>query len=468
MKLRSKINLYTTALFALLLLVMNVSIYFAFSQMMMDSELRRVEAEGGHVSSGIIRAVAAVSAADALRSYVPVDGMIRIIGGGMTDYPGITSPGQEPLMNLRSQYSADRMVETVRHEGQTYASVSIPVIWTNGEVVQIQLVHSLAGVLATLQTLRIVLLAMTSLALIPVLLSSRILGRLITRPIGALTGTMREIRQSGRYRRLQLQHTSRDELYEMGVTFNEMMELLEANYEKQQQFVSNASHELKTPLTIIESYASLLKRRGMENPELFGESVEAIHSEAVRMKQLTEQLLLLAQRKEQWDVNLEGVDLVQLALDAAKAYHKAYEREVEVEAEQVELGYTDEPKLKQLLYIFLDNARKFSDEPIRIVIGAAGGERFMRVIDRGIGIPKDQLTRVFDRFYRVDEARNRQDGGAGLGLALAADLAEAIGVRIELESIERAGTTATIWCKPPTGAGSAAIANKEEAGGDQR
>ncbi|WP_020615074.1 sensor histidine kinase [Paenibacillus daejeonensis] len=468
MKLRSKINLYSSVLFAVLLILMNLSIYFAFSKMMMDSELRRVEAEGSHISSGILNAVAVVPAADALRSYVPVDGMIRISGGGPVDYPGITSPGQEHLMALPTDYTAERRVETIRHEGQTYASVSIPAIWTTGEVVQIQLVHSLAGMLTTLQTLRIVLLAITSLALIPVLLSSRILGRLIMQPIGAMTSTMREIRQSGHYRRLKLQEQSRDELYEMGVTFNEMMELLEANYDKQQKFVSNASHELKTPLTIIESYASLLKRRGMENPELFGESVEAIHSEAVRMKQMTEQLLLLAQRKEQWDVTLTDVDLVQLALDAAKAYRKAYDRQVDVEAEQVEMGYTDEAKLKQLLYIFLDNARKFSDEPIRIIIGAAGGERFVRVIDRGIGIPKDQLPRVFDRFYRVDEARNRQDGGAGLGLSLAVELAEAIDVRVELESIEGAGTTATIWCKPQAAPEAALLTTKTERGADSR
>ncbi|WP_305781317.1 histidine kinase dimerization/phospho-acceptor domain-containing protein, partial [Paenibacillus sp. 598K] len=95
---------------------------------------------------------------------------------------------------------------------------------------------------------------------------------------------------------------------------------------------------LKTPLTIIESYASLLRRRGRDNPELIGESVEAIHSEAVRMKQMTEQLLLLAQRKEQWDVEPGTVDLTQLALDTARAYSNAYEREVVAEAEQVELA----------------------------------------------------------------------------------------------------------------------------------
>ncbi|WP_128661278.1 HAMP domain-containing protein, partial [Paenibacillus sp. 598K] len=184
---------------------------------------------------------------EALRSYVPVDGMVRIVGDSGIDYPGITSPGQESLMELPARYATERRAGTIRHDGQLYAAVSVPVIWTAGEVVEIQLLHHLGDRQATLQTLRIVLLAMTSLALIPVLLSSRLLGRLIMQPIAAMTATMRDIRSSGQFRRLELQESSRDELVEMGVTFNEMMELLEANYDRQEKFVSNASHELKTP-----------------------------------------------------------------------------------------------------------------------------------------------------------------------------------------------------------------------------
>ncbi|MGV2787637.1 HAMP domain-containing protein, partial [Clostridium perfringens] len=159
-------------------------------------------------------------------------------------------------------------------------------------VVNIQVARSLAATMETLQVLRIVLVAVTAIALVPVIISTRILGRLIVQPITALLQTMREIRQRGRFRRIELKEKSKDELVEMGAAFNDMITLLESNHARQEQFVSNASHELKTPLTIIESYASLLKRRGLDRPELFMESVEAIHSEAIRMKELTEQLLL--------------------------------------------------------------------------------------------------------------------------------------------------------------------------------
>ena len=107
----------------------------------------------------------------------------------------------------------------------------------------------------------------TLIALIPVLISSRFLSNFITNPVTSMIKTMTEIRQSGRFKTLKVEGSSKDELFQMGLTFNHMIELLEINFEKQQQFVSNASHELKTPLTIIESYASLLKRRGLNEPQ---------------------------------------------------------------------------------------------------------------------------------------------------------------------------------------------------------
>ena len=168
----------------------------------------------------------------------------------------------------------------------------------------------------------------TLIALIPVLISSRFLSNLITKPVTSMIKTMTEIRQSGRFKTLKLEGNSKDELFQMGLTFNHMIELLEINFEKQQQFVSNASHELKTPLTIIESYASLLKRRGLNEPQLFTESIEAIHSEAIRMKEMTEQLLMLARNQEQWNIELNQVNLQELVHQTVNAFKNAYNRDI--------------------------------------------------------------------------------------------------------------------------------------------
>lgn len=203
-----------------------------------------------------------------------------------------------------------------------------------------------------LAVLRIVLIAVTIIAMIPVLISSTILSNFIARPIRSMIDTMKEIQTSGQFKRLSLEEKSKDELVEMGKTFNHMIDLLQANFEKQEQFVSNASHELKTPLTVIESYASLLKRKGLERPDLFDESIEAIHSEAIRMKEMTEQMLLLAKHQEKWNIEKENVNLNDIMAELAKVYKNAYNRTVEIYSGDSIEAVTDVQKLKQLLFIF--------------------------------------------------------------------------------------------------------------------
>lgn len=347
-------------------------------------------------------------------------------------------------MRLKPVYHPGKQAERVRVDGRLYAFVSVPVIWTDGNVLNVQMTKSLEGTMDTLRVLRLVLAGATLAVLLPLLLSGRLLSGLIMRPIVQMTATMREIQRSGKFRRLPLKAHSKDELVEMGHTFNDMIGLLESNYVKQEKFVSDASHELRTPLTVIESYASLLKRRGRDHPELFDESVEAIHSEAVRMKEMTEQLLLLAKHPEQWDLELKVMDLEELVRSSAKAFHNAYGREVTVQVKGSPEGYSDEAKLRQLLFIFLDNARKYSDEQITVRIEAAGQERMIVITDRGIGIPPEELPKIFDRFYRVDEARTRENGGAGLGLSLAAEIAGAIGAELSMDSTVGLGTSVTI------------------------
>ena len=149
-----------------------------------------------------------------------------------------------------------------------------------------------------------------------------------------------------------------------------MMDLLESNFERQERFVSDASMSSKTPLTIIESYASLLQRRGKERPEVFDEAVEGYPSESVRMREMTEQLLLLAKQPEQWNVQLERVDITRLATDSTRAFREAYHREVRCEDPGSIWAISDESKLKQLLFILLDNARKYSEDAIEVRLEA--------------------------------------------------------------------------------------------------
>ncbi|QOH61255.1 sensor histidine kinase [Paenibacillus polymyxa] len=446
MKLQNKIHTYTSLLFGILLVAINFSVYFLFSQLSIDSRKNQVEAAAENMIHGIQRAPVSVAAEDLLRAYVPLDGMLRLMRPEGDFLAPITSSSEQSLSLMKGVFNETRQVRIITHESNRYILVSVPMIWSNGEVVNLQVTESLQPTMQTLQVLRIVLIAVTGIALIPVVISGKLLGRLITHPITSMISTMKEIQRSGKFKRLPLNSSSRDELVEMGETFNDMIELLERNFVRQEQFVSNASHELKTPLTIIESYASLLKRRGLQNPNIFAESVEAIHSEAIRMKDMAEQLLLLARNEEQWNVVLEPVRLTKVGTELKATFENAFARQIQLDVQTDCTAFTDENKLKQLLFIFLDNARKYSDEPIHLMIDIVGGtaQPCIRITDQGIGIPEEKLSKVFDRFYRVDEARSREEGGAGLGLSLATGIAQAIQAQIGLESIEGSGTTATI------------------------
>ena len=447
MKLRNKINLYTSVLFIVLLILMNASIYFLFSHLMLTNELNRAEANVEKIVTDIGKTKDRLPPDQLLRAYLPVEGMIRVVKNDLTTHAKITSPSEAALESRPKNFFTGKTSEVVKLEKKRYVFVSYPVIWNDGSVVNLQVTSSIQEMDNMLNILRIVLIVVTIIAMIPVFLSSRLLSNLIIQPIRSMIDTMKEIQKSAQFKRLELENTSEIELVEMGETFNHMIDILQSNFEKQEQFVSNASHELRTPLTIIENYADLLKRRGLERPDLFEESIDAIHSEAVRMREMTEQLLQLARQQEQWNIQLEQINLTELVTDTANTFQNTYQRKVLVEGNEITTGYTDAQKLRQLLYIFLDNARKYSEDQIMVHIGQASDETYIQIEDKGIGIPKDDLPHVFDRFYRVDQARSRKQGGSGLGLTMANQIANAIGIRIELNSLENRGTTITLFFK---------------------
>jgi two-component system sensor histidine kinase ArlS len=470
MKLGSKIHLYSSVLFAVLLIAANTTVYFVFSGMMIDREIGKLAAETEIAAAALRNAAEPAAIRELMRAYVPLEGMLRLVNGdGRGGEYLVTSAGETELSREGAVFFSERRENKLVIGSRNYGFVSLPVIAADGSIVNVQATASMEELMELLGLLRLVLFSVSAAVLVPVVISSGVLGRVLMRPISDMTRTMRRIIGSGEFARLNRKGKSRDELAGMGETFNEMIGLLEESFVRQEQFVSNASHELKTPLTIIESYASLLKRRGADRPELLEESVEAIHSEAVRLKGMTEQLLLLATARRAWQAETEKVDLLPFARQTAATFGKVYEREVTVElrgtgpdrqrkAERMGDAFvdledglstrTDPDMLKQLLLILLDNARKYSDGPIELRLGSEGERFYMAVRDNGIGIPENELLLVFERFYRVDKARSRDGestGGAGLGLSLAKELAKALGGELTLASVQGEGTTATIW-----------------------
>ncbi len=441
MKLKNKIFLYTTVLFVIIMIIISLTIYYTFSNITMNREIDRVEANANNIVSMVQGANSSYPVQDIIRVSVPTDGMIRVVSEDVPVISMAVSGDQAHLVDVPFEFPTGKYENIIDVENETYGVVQLPVIWENGDVVYLQLFESFETVKNNLNVLILVLLIVSGIAIIPIILSGKILSDIILTPIQSLIQTMNDIRKHNQFKHIPLEKHSNDELYTMSQTFNEMIDLLKENFERQEAFVSNASHELRTPLTVIESYANLLKRRGLERPEVVMESIEAIHSEALRMKDLTEQLLLLAKRDKDWILKIEETSLQDMLINIVNNVKRAYDREVELIIEENAVIRTDQNKLHQLLYIFIDNARKYSESLIHIKLYKKDEQAVIIIRDNGIGIPKESLNRIFDRFYRVDEARTRVEGGSGLGLAVAKEIADAIDVHIDLESEIHQGTT---------------------------
>lgn len=215
-------------------------------------------------------------------------------------------------------------------------------------------------------------------------------------------------------------------------------------FERQHAFVSDASHELRTPLAVIRANAEFLQQEQPENVE-----VRDIVGETDRLSMLVDTLLAVARDDEGARASYTPVDLIDVVETAVASFQPlAGEHGLELTyATPDQLMVTgDRDQLRQVLVILLDNAVRYTPTGGRIHVQARpdGKDAVLTVHDTGIGIPEQALERVFERFYRGDEARNRQSGGAGLGLAIARDLVTRHAGRISVTSTEGAGTTFTI------------------------
>lgn len=451
MKISTKIQLSSTAILLLLLLGVNAGVYLLFRAQIADSEVERMEGK----AESIVRAIHASevgkgerSATQLLRAYLPENGMIRVINERETALLTVTE--QLELTEEVSPVFRNRQDHRFSNQGDgLYLTVSYPLVWENGQVVTLEITESMRFVEENFQILRWVLLLATLIVLIPTIMGGILLSRLILRPIHSLIQTMEVNRRQGTFQRLKIKQGSKDELYQMAVTFNRMMDWMERNFHKQLQFVSDASHELKTPLTVIEGYASLLKRWGREKPEVRDEAIKAIHSEAKRMKELTRQMLDLARDDTHQLLELKSVNLEELCRGTARSLAQTTERSIQVSTEEAVQTWGDPEKLKQLLFILLDNALKYSEDEVLVRVTSFDGGALVKVEDRGKGIPEEDQQRVFERFYRVEKARSRETGGSGLGLSIAKRIVEAHRGWLYLESEMGKGTVVTVGLPSP-------------------
>lgn len=239
---------------------------------------------------------------------------------------------------------------------------------------------------------------------------------------------------------------SQDELRELTERINAMLDKLEQSFERQKKFVSDASHELKTPISVIRGYSGLLRRWGKDDPEVLDESIECISREADNMKRIVEQLLMLA-KMGQYIVTEERVDVGAELRAVVESYRLLYPDHVFVaDADAEVVTITDRYLFTECVRAITDNAVKYSDAgtAVEIALSRSGGTLSVSIADHGVGIEKGDLMRIFDRFYRCDRSRGRAANSSGLGLTIALTIARTLGGDISVESEPGVGSVFTI------------------------
>lgn len=328
-------------------------------------------------------------------------------------------------------------VKIIKYKGVDYLAITERIHTKNFNGYSV-LIHSLENYEHLVQSLYIVAIAFGLIATIITAIVSYIVSSQITKPIVTMSNKMNQIRRDGFQNKLELT-TNYEETDNLIATFNEMMFHIEETFNQQRQFVEDASHELRTPLQIIQGHLNLIQRWGKKDPAVLEESLNISLEEMNRITKLVEELLLLTKdnvksgqlEKELVDINSEILSRVK----SLKQLHPDYTFDVELDEKPLKLKM-NRHQFEQLILIFIDNAMKYDTENklIQIKTQLKNKQISIEITDHGLGIPKQDLEFIFDRFYRVDKSRARSQGGNGLGLSIADKIVQLNGGFIHVES----------------------------------
>ena len=319
-------------------------------------------------------------------------------------------------------------------------------VW-NSNIVYLQITQYLVKETLVIGILFVTLFSLTLLAILIVIVIGWKKSKKMLKPVEVMTKTVQNITVNALDTRLDVSG-SQDELKELAETFNGMLDRIQFSYEQQQQFVSDASHELRTPIAVIQGYANLLDRWGKNDQSVLEEAIGSIKTEALNMQELVEKLLFLARG----DKNSQKIDkkdfLLNELIDEIIKETKLIAHNQEIisqHCDNISLR-ADRKLLKEAVRIFVDNSIKYTPEGGKIKINcyAQDARAVLVVEDTGIGIPAEDLPHIFNRFYRADKSRTKQTGGTGLGLAIAKRIIQLHGGKIKVNSIINEGTKITV------------------------
>ena len=335
-----------------------------------------------------------------------------------------------------------------KDNGSWFIDAAVPVIKNSKPVGAVLLIVSGDSIEQVLVHIRNSILILAALILVFVGIFSTSMASVLTLPVEKLT---RFINNMPKDSLQKVEVTTKDEIGQLALAFNSLIDRMAELEEKRRAFVSDASHELKTPLSIIKLLSDSLIQTENPDPAFIREFLNDMNEEVERLTRIIERLLDLTQMdSKQLNTQFVHTDMKEVVKDVYKrlmplAENKNIAFSLNMMEEEVILPI-ERDSLTEAIYNVADNSIKYTEPggSVTMELTRDLGSVFVSVIDTGIGIPKEEIQKIFDRFYRVDKARARETGGTGLGLAIALDAVKLHGGFIEVNSEEGIGSKFTL------------------------
>lgn len=342
-----------------------------------------------------------------------------------------------------------KSVRRIMYDNHTYIAVVEPIIDSDSNRLMgyAVLISNTASETDYMRILATVLIIGTVGAVFATSVGALFIAILTLRPLDKMMTAVTKIEASNLGERVPVPK-SKGIVQAFAEAFNRMLTRIQRSFEQQTRFVADASHEIRTPLTNIQGYTNLLRRWGKHNPEILDECIEVIGREATRLQNLTDSLLVAARIEASVAVNAdETTDVDDLLNDIVLTRRPLYpDRTLTSSFTSGAMVRMSPDHLQRVCSNLIDNALKYTPPGGSVTVRSTtvGTQVVIDVEDTGVGIPADEIPRVFERFYRVEKSRSKTSGGVGLGLALVKELVERHGGSVSLESELGVGTRVVV------------------------
>jgi two-component system, OmpR family, sensor kinase len=448
---RWRLTLYIALAIGAILLILGFVLFFLLRDALLSSVENTTRQRAENAASSIREGE---SLDDDDIEELTLDGVFVIVrdetGGVLTETVDLPKGGGDPV-SRRALETGEPASGTVQFSGEEPTYVyAVPVNPEDGRARVVEAGKSYEAAQEGIEALVAILAVGIGAAFVLSMGGAYLLARAALRPVETVTSTARSMGEEDLSKRLPVANP-KDEIGRLATTINGLLARLEAAFtrreealSRQRRFAADASHELRTPLTSISGHARMLDEWALEKDrETARRSVRAIRREAGRMRDLVESLLTLTRGDEGPPLDVGRHDLGEIAQEAVETARNNADGRMSVEfipPDQGIMATFDRGRILQVASILLDNAVKYTPEGGNVTVEVRGrGDRVeLEVSDNGVGIREDDLPLIFERFHRADAAR--AEDGAGLGLSIARQIAEAHGGTIEATSKVGAGS----------------------------